>query len=69
MVRVDGAPERVVAALERSSGQLLFTPPGSPLSAAELEQLRAAQQARGRTVVQRAPGIYVIQRSDALTGR
>lgn len=62
MIRVDGAPERVVAGNDGAAGQLLFTPQSAPLTAAELDQLREAQKARGRTVVQRSPGVYVIQR-------
>jgi hypothetical protein len=62
-IRVDGAPERAAGSVERSSGQLLFTPPGAPLTSAELQQLRAVQQTRGRSVVERAPGVYAIQRS------
>lgn len=61
-IRVDGAPERASATTERSAGQLLFTPPGAPLSAAELEKLRAVQLGRGRTVVERAQGVYVLQK-------
>lgn len=62
-VRVDGAPERALATVERTSGQLLFTPPREPLTAAELQHLQSVQQRRGRTVVERAPGVYAIQRS------
>jgi hypothetical protein len=63
VIRVDGAPERAVAASERAEGQLLFTPAAAPLTAEELRQLRAAQQLRGRVVVERTLGVYVIQRS------
>jgi hypothetical protein len=61
--RVDGAPERVAAGSESAAGQLIFTPQGAPLTAAELQQLAAAQKARGRVVVERAPGVYIIQRN------
>jgi hypothetical protein len=64
MIRVDGAPERVIASVERAKGQVLFTPPDAPLSDAELQQLRTAQEARGRTVTVRAPGVYVLQKAD-----
>jgi hypothetical protein len=59
---VDGAPERAVAARPTAAGQLLFTPASAPLTAQELGTLRAAQEARGRTVSERSPGIYVIER-------
>jgi hypothetical protein len=52
----------VIAAPELKAGQLLFTPPGAPLTPTELEQLRAAQQVRNRRVVERAPGIYAVEK-------